>query len=152
MRVLIQRVTEASVTVEGDVVGAIGGGLLCLVAMQKGDDEANVKKSIERVLKYRVFSDDQGRMNQSALDTAAGILWVSQFTLAADTRKGLRPGFSDAAAPDTARALYDFSCEQLRDKGLDVAFGQFGADMKVALVNDGPVTFMLDFPPLESQS
>ncbi len=152
MRVLIQRVTEASVTVDGHVIGEIGAGLLCLVAMQKGDDETNVTKGIERVLKYRVFSDDQGRMNQSALDTGAGVLWVSQFTLAADTRKGLRPGFSEAAAPDVARALYDRSCQQLRSTGLDVAFGEFGADMKVALINDGPVTFMLDFPPPESHS
>lgn len=152
MRVLIQRVTEASVTVDGEVLGEIGAGLMCLVAMQKGDDEANVAKGIERVLKYRVFADEQGRMNRSARDAGAGVLWVSQFTLAADTRKGLRPGFSGAAAPDVAKDLYDYSCDYLRQSGLDVAFGQFAADMKVALINDGPVTFMLDFPPSETGS
>lgn len=152
MRVLMQRVTEASVKVDGDVVGEIDAGLLCLVAMQKGDDETNVAKGIERVLKYRVFADEQGRMNRSALDAGAAVLWVSQFTLAADTRKGLRPGFSDAAAPDMAKHLYDYSCDYLRQSGLDVAFGQFAADMKVALINDGPVTFMLDFPPSETRS
>ena len=145
MKALLQRVTEASVSVEGELVGRIGPGLLVLLGLDKGDDQELAGRMLDKLLAYRVFSDDQGRMNQSVSDIQGGVLLVSQFTLSADTRKGLRPGFSAALPPDEARELYDWTLDSLRGRhGGEVAAGKFGADMQVALVNDGPVTFMLE--------
>lgn len=143
MKVLLQRVTQASVTVQGETVGAIGQGLLLLVGLERDDTPEQVTRMAERVLDYRVFGDDQGRMNRSVRDIGGGVLAVSQFTLAADTRKGLRPGFSTAAAPERARALYEQFVADLQQRHQPVATGRFAADMQVALVNDGPVTFLL---------
>ena len=144
MRCLIQRVSEASVRVNNEVVGAINAGLLVLVGIQQGDDRERAKRMSERLLDYRVFADDSGRMNLSVRDIQGGVLLVSQFTLAADTRKGLRPGFSTAAPPDEAELLFDWFVDRVRSLHPSVATGQFGADMKVSLVNDGPVTFLLE--------
>ncbi len=140
---LIQRVTRARVEVDGDVVGAIGPGLLALVAVQPDDDEPTGIRLLDRVLDYRVFADDAGRMNRSLRQTGGGLLLVSQFTLAADTGKGLRPGFDGAAPPDVARARFDWLVERARRLHPDVACGRFGAHMQVHLVNDGPVTFWI---------
>ena len=144
MKALIQRVTEASVTVDNKIIGEINQGLLVLLGVEKQDDEAAVDKMVDRLLAYRVFSDAEGKMNLSVSDIAGGLLVVSQFTLAADTKKGLRPGFSSAAKPDVAEKLYESLVEKIRQRSVTVATGQFAADMKVALVNDGPVTFMLE--------
>ena len=144
MRALVQRVAEASVAVEGTVIGQTGPGLLVLVCAMAGDDEATAARLAARVARLRIFRDDQGRMNRSLLDTGGGALVVSQFTLAADTRSGNRPGFSSAAAPDEGRRLYEFFAESLRAQGIAVETGSFGADMAVRLVNDGPVTIWLD--------
>lgn len=146
MRGLIQRVSQASVTVDGEQVGKIDQGLLLLLGVQKGDTIEQADKLLQKILNYRVFSDDAGKMNLSLQDIQGGLLVVSQFTLAADTQKGLRPGFSSAAAPDLARELYEKfverACENYQaDK---VAAGIFAADMKVSLLNDGPVTFLLE--------
>lgn len=130
--------------VEGEVVGRIDRGLLVLLGIEKQDDESAVKKMVERLLAYRVFSDDAGKMNLNVTDVEGGLLMVSQFTLAADTRKGLRPGFSAAAAPQRAEALYKLAVETAAQSGLAVETGRFGADMKVHLINDGPVTFLLE--------
>jgi D-aminoacyl-tRNA deacylase len=141
---LIQRVTEARVDVDGDCVGRIGGGLLALVGVEPGDGEAQVARMAERLLGYRVFADGEGRMNRSLAETGGGLLLVSQFTLAADTRKGMRPGFSTAAAPEAAEAVFArLVAECRRRHGGAVETGRFGAHMAVALVNDGPVTFLL---------
>jgi D-tyrosyl-tRNA(Tyr) deacylase len=140
---LIQRVTEARVVVGGEVVGAIGRGLLAFVAVEPGDTEARAERLLERVLGYRVFPDAEGRMNLSVTDVGGGLLLVSQFTLAADTRKGMRPSFSSAAAPDEGRRLFEHLVQRARAAHPKVATGRFGADMQVALVNDGPVTFWL---------
>ena len=144
MRVLLQRVTQASVTVEGAVVGEIGRGLLVFVAVQRGDDELCTDRMATRLLAYRVFSDTAGRMNQDVRAVAGGVLLVSQFTLAADTHQGLRPGFSRAAQPELAKALYERMLGLLREQHAPVACGVFGANMQVSLVNDGPVTFLLE--------
>lgn len=144
MRVLVQRVTEASVQVDGQMIGQIGAGLLLLVCAMRGDDKAAVDKMAARVAKLRIFKDDDGRMNQSLADTGGAALVVSQFTLAADTRSGNRPGFSAAAAPDDGERLYEYFAQSLRDLGIHVETGQFGADMAVRLLNDGPVTIWLD--------
>ncbi|MFN3526465.1 MAG: D-aminoacyl-tRNA deacylase [Paracoccus sp. (in: a-proteobacteria)] len=144
MRALIQRVTEASVEVEDRIVGQTGPGLLVLVCAMQGDDEAAADKLAARVARLRIFRDDQGRMNRALLDTGGGALVVSQFTLAADTRSGNRPGFSAAAAPEDGRRLYDHFASALRALGIPVETGIFGADMKVRLLNDGPVTIWLD--------
>lgn len=144
MKALIQRVTEASVTVDGKVIGAIGQGLLVLLGVEREDDEALTEKMVERLLAYRVFADEAGKMNLSVRDIAGGVLVVSQFTLAADTRKGLRPGFSGAAAPEMAERLYRHMVQSLTGKLDMVSTGQFAANMQVSLVNDGPVTFMLE--------
>ncbi len=141
---LLQRVTQASVTVEGEVVGEIGRGILVLVGVQKGDDERRADRLLERLLGYRVFPDETGRMNLSLRDLEGGLLLVPQFTLAADTRKGTRASFTSAAPPDEGRRLFDHLLAQARKAHPDVASGRFGADMKVALVNDGPVTFWLE--------
>lgn len=144
MKALIQRVTEASVTVDGQVIGAIGQGLLVLLGVERNDNEQLVERMAERLLAYRVFADDAGKMNLSLADIGGELLLVSQFTLAADTRKGLRPGFSSAAKPDQAELLYQLLGEKIQQRGVLLATGKFAADMKVSLVNDGPVTFMLE--------
>lgn len=145
---LIQRVASASVSVDNEIVGAIGPGLLALVAVEPGDREPDADGLIERILAYRVFDDEAGRMNLSLRDVGGELLLVSQFTLAADTRKGLRPGFSTAADPATAQRvfLHGVAHAQRAWPGR-VATGRFGAHMRVALVNDGPVTFWLRFSP-----
>ena len=143
MKALIQRVTHASVVVDGETIGAIDQGLLVLLGVEKLDDESVAAKLLEKLLNYRVFSDSAGKMNLSVSDICGGILLVSQFTLAADTKKGLRPGFSAAAAPEDAKALYEYCLQWLQAKHATVAAGKFGADMQVSLTNDGPVTFML---------
>jgi D-tyrosyl-tRNA(Tyr) deacylase len=140
---LIQRVSRASVTVESRTVGAIGRGILALVGVEKGDDVAQGERLLERVLTYRIFEDDAGRMNLSLRDIGAGLLLVPQFTLAADTHKGTRPGFSTAEDPDRARELFTRVLELARARHSEVATGEFGAHMHVELVNDGPVTFWL---------
>jgi len=144
MIALIQRVLEASVTVAGERIAAIGPGLLALVAVQPGDDDARIVKMAERLLAYRVFADAAGRMNLSLAETGGGLLLVSQFTLAADTRSGLRPSFTSAATPDAARAGFDRLVAGCRARHGTVEIGRFGAHMQVALVNDGPVTFRLE--------
>lgn len=144
MRCLIQRVTRASVEVDGRVVGQIERGLLAFLGVQQGDDERRAELMAERLLAYRVFPDAAGRMNLDVRAVGGGVLVVSQFTLAADTRKGLRPSFSSAGGPEQALALYDFLVARLRELHAPVATGAFGADMQVSLVNDGPVTFMLE--------
>jgi D-tyrosyl-tRNA(Tyr) deacylase len=144
MLALIQRVTEARVTIDGDVAGAIGPGLLALVGIEPGDGDAQVARMAERLLGYRVFADAQGRMNLGLADTGGGLLLVSQFTLAADTSSGMRPGFSTAAAPERAEPLFNrllATCRQKHAPGVET--GRFGAHMVISLVNDGPVTFLL---------
>ena len=145
---LLQRVTQASVTVEGAIIGAIGRGLLVLVGVQAGDTAAQGERLLERLVTYRVFADDTGRMNRSLEETGGGLLLVPQFTLAADTHKGTRPGFSTAAAPELGRERFAalVALAEARLPGR-VATGLFGADMQVALVNDGPVTFWLEVKP-----
>ena len=141
---LIQRVTQASVSVDQQVVGNIGPGLLVLVAVEPGDGEPQYQRMAERLLGYRVFEDAGGRMNRSLADTGGGLLLVSQFTLAADTRSGMRASFTTAAPPDEARRGFDRLVEVCRERHLPgVETGQFGAHMVVSLVNDGPVTFLL---------
>lgn len=144
MRVLIQRVTQASVTVDAQIVGQTGPGLLILACAMRSDDDAAATALAGRVARLRIFRDDQGRMNRSVLDTGGTALVVSQFTLAADTRSGNRPGFSSAAAPDDGRRLYERFAQALCDLGVPTETGRFGADMQVALVNDGPVTIWMD--------
>ncbi len=144
MLCLIQRVTEASVRVDGEVIGRIGPGLLALVGVEPDDGDRQLARMTDRLLGYRVFADAEGRMNRSLADTGGGLLLVSQFTLAADTRSGMRPGFSTAAAPEEARRVFDRLVEACRARHAGaVATGRFGADMAVGLVNDGPVTFLL---------
>ncbi len=144
MKALIQRVSEARVVVEGETVGEIDQGLLVLLGVEKEDSHSQVKRMADKLLAYRIFADAEGKMNCSVSDIDGGLLVVSQFTLAADTRKGLRPGFSTAATPVLAEELYEALLAQLSDAGLKIQSGQFGADMKVGLVNDGPVTFLLE--------
>lgn len=141
---LIQRVKKASVTVNGEVTGEIQQGILLLLGIQKNDTEETANKLIEKILAYRIFSDENNKMNCNVQQIEGGILVVSQFTLAADTKKGLRPSFSSAAPPAQAEALYDYFVAQMRNKHPQVATGIFGADMQVSLINDGPVTFMLE--------
>ena len=141
---LLQRVSEAHVEVEGEEIAAIGRGLLVLIGVQRDDAEAQAERLLERLLGYRVFPDDSGRMNLSLNQIQGGLLLVPQFTLAADTRKGTRPGFSRAAAPDEGRRLFDFLQRQAQRQHAPVACGRFGADMQVTLTNDGPVTFWLE--------
>ncbi|MBO9456276.1 D-tyrosyl-tRNA(Tyr) deacylase [Paracoccus sp. R12_1] len=144
MRALIQRVTDASVEVEGRIVGQTGPGLLVLVCAMRGDQDETADKLAARIAKLRIFQDEAGKMNRSVLDIGGGALVVSQFTLAADTRTGNRPGFSAAAAPEDGRRLYEYFAASLRGHGIPVETGIFGADMKVRLLNDGPVTIWLD--------
>ncbi len=149
MKGLIQRVSQASVTVGGDVIGEISAGLLLFLGIERGDNTASATALLRKVASYRIFPDPQGRMNLSLRDTGGALLVVSQFTLAADTRSGTRPGFSTAAPPEQAEQLYGFFVDAARDSLGEgrVATGRFGADMKVALVNDGPVTFLLEVSP-----
>lgn len=143
MIALLQRVTSASVTVAGETVGAIDAGLMVLVAVEPGDGEAQAARICERLLGYRVFGDADGKMNRSVQDIGGGLLLVPQFTLAADTRKGMRPSFTTAAAPEEGRRWFERLVELARAAHPRVATGRFGAHMQVALVNDGPVTFWL---------
>jgi D-tyrosyl-tRNA(Tyr) deacylase len=143
MIALIQRVTEASVRVDGEAVGAIGPGLLALVAVEPGDDDARIARMAERLVGYRVFADADGKMNRSLADTGGGLLLVSQFTLAADTTRGMRPSFTSAAPPEAGRAGFDRLVALCRQRHGRVETGRFGAHMVVSLVNDGPVTFRL---------
>jgi D-aminoacyl-tRNA deacylase len=140
---LIQRVSEAAVTVDSRTVGRVGRGLLALIGVQRGDSAAQAERLLERVLTYRVFEDSEGRMNLSLRDISGGLLLVPQFTLAADTHKGTRPGFSTAESPDIARALFSDLVQLARGRHAVVETGEFGAHMQVSLVNDGPVTFWL---------
>ncbi|NVK13851.1 MAG: D-tyrosyl-tRNA(Tyr) deacylase [Rhodobacteraceae bacterium] len=144
MRALIQRVSEASVTVDGEVIGETGPGLLVLVCAMAGDSEAQADHLAAKISKMRIFKDEAGKMNRSVLDTGGSVLVVSQFTLAADTRSGNRPGFSTAAAPADGERLYEYFAARLAALGLKTAKGRFGADMKVRLLNDGPVTIWMD--------
>lgn len=141
---LLQRVNEASVRVDGDAVAAIGPGLLVFVGVQRQDGEPQADRLLERMLTYRVFADAEGRMNQSLRDTGGGLLLVPQFTLAADTAQGTRAGFSTAAVPADAARLFEYLCMKARAAWPGTVAGRFGADMQVALVNDGPVTFWLE--------
>lgn len=140
---LIQRVSSARVAVGDEIVGAIDGGILALAAVEPGDGAAQARRMAERLLGYRIFADEQGRMNRSLVDTGGGLLLVPQFTLAADTAKGMRPSFAGAAPPDEARAGFDLLLAACRACHQKVACGQFGAHMRVGLENDGPVTFLL---------
>ena len=144
MIALIQRVANAHVEVDGATVGAIGAGLVALVAVQPHDGEAQTQRLLDRILGYRIFADEQGRMNRSLAETGGGLLLVPQFTLAADTKKGMRPGFSTAAAPADAEHGFDRLVQRARAQHPRVEIGRFGAHMKVHLVNDGPVTFWLE--------
>jgi len=144
VKALLQRVSCASVTVSGELVGEIGGGLLVLLGLDQGDDEPAADRMLDRILAYRVFADGDGRMNLSVADVNGGVLLVSQFTLSADTGRGLRPGFSRALAPAQAEVLYAYMLQGLRRRHALVAAGVFGADMQVSLTNDGPVTFLLE--------
>lgn len=147
MIALLQRVSEASVEVDQEVVARIGPGLLVLAAVERGDAEAQAERLAERIVGYRVFEDAAGRMNLSLADTGGGLLLVSQFTLAADTRKGTRPGFSRAADPEIGRRLFERLVAAAGRRIPRVQTGRFGARMRVRLVNDGPVTFWLRTPP-----
>lgn len=144
---VLQRVREARVEVNGQTVGAIGAGLLVLVCAERGDTEMEADKLLAKILKLRIFSDAAGKMNQSVQDIGGGLLLVSQFTLAADTTGGNRPSFTQAAAPDEGRRLYDYVVAQARKVHPKVATGQFAADMQVHLINDGPVTIPLRMAP-----
>jgi len=144
MRALLQRVAEAEVRVGEEVVGATGPGLLVLVCAMRGDGEVQADTLAAKVAKLRIFKDENGKMNLSVRDAGGSALVVSQFTLAADTKRGTRPGFSEAAAPEEGRRLYERFAEALSREGVPVEAGRFGADMQVALVNDGPVTIWLD--------
>ena len=144
MKALIQRVRQARVEVADEVVGSIDQGLLVLVGVEREDDRARADKLLHKLLRYRVFSDENGKMNRSLVDVNGGLLLVSQFTLAADTGSGLRPSFSSAAPPALGEELYDYLVVQARLQHANVACGRFGADMRVYLQNDGPVTFLLE--------
>lgn len=144
MKALIQRVNRANVDVDGQCVGAIEHGLLALVGVEKGDSDADADKLLHKLLHYRVFSDPEGKMNQNVQQVEGGLLLVSQFTLAADTHKGLRPSFSSAAPPAEGERLFNYLVTRAQAAWQHVATGEFGANMQVSLVNDGPVTFLLE--------
>ncbi|WP_428624189.1 D-aminoacyl-tRNA deacylase [Sedimenticola sp.] len=144
---LLQRVTEASVRVDGEMIASINKGIVVLVGVERGDTEAEADRLLERLLGYRVFADDAGKMNLSLRDIKGDLLLVPQFTLPADTRKGTRPGFSTAAEPADGEFLFKYLIRQAQKSYSEVTFGRFGADMQVALVNDGPVTFWLQVSP-----
>lgn len=144
MKCVLQRVSEASVRVEDETVGAIGRGICCLLGVIRGDGEREARRLAERVARFRFFPDEAGKMNLSALDAGLEVLVISQFTLAADGRRGRRPSFDRAAPPELAEPLYELFCTHLRDLGLRVETGRFAAMMQVGLINDGPVTFVLE--------
>lgn len=144
MKALLQRVVAAHVAVGGETIGRIDKGLLVLLGVEKGDGDANAARMRDKLLAYRLFPDDQQRMNRNVVEAGGGILLVSQFTLAADTGKGLRPNFSPAAPPADAERLYKWLLAELAQRHAPVACGRFGADMQVHLINDGPVTFLLE--------
>ena len=144
MKIVLQRVKEASVTIDGEVHGAIGKGYMVLVGFNEEDNHEIIDRLVEKVIHLRVFEDENQKMNRSLLDVEGSILSISQFTLYADCRKGRRPSFIDAAKPDVSSPLYDYFNECLRNHGVHVETGVFGADMKCALINDGPVTIVLD--------
>ena len=146
---LLQRVRQARVEVDGATIGAIGPGLLVLVCAERGDTELEADKLLAKLLRLRIFNDDAGKINRSVQDVAGGLLLVSQFTLAADTSGGNRPSFTQAAAPDEGRRLYDYFVAQARAAHPNVATGQFAADMQVHLINDGPVTVPLRMAPAQ---
>lgn len=147
---LLQRVSAASVTIAGENVGAIERGILVLVGVERGDGETQARRLLERLLGYRIFPDQAGKMNLSLRDIAGGLLLVPQFTLAADTRQGMRPSFTPAASPAQGEALFEYLVTRARNEYSPVATGRFGADMQVSLINDGPVTFNLRVPPDEN--
>ncbi len=147
MIALLQRVSRAEVRVKGEVVGAIGLGMLVFIGVEKNDTQAEGRRLLDRLLRYRVFEDSDGRMNLSLAQTGGGLLLVPQFTLVADTRKGLRPGFSSGAEPEHGRRLFADLVDLARQSHAEVATGLFGAEMAVELINDGPVTFQLRTPP-----
>ena len=146
MKAVIQRASEASVTVDGETVGRIGAGLMVLLGVGREDTEAEADWLAEKIAHLRIFEDDNGKMNRSVIDCGGAVLLVSQFTLYGNCTKGRRPSFIDAAVPDTAQALYRQVAERLREKGLPVETGRFGARMSVSLVNDGPVTLIVETP------
>ena len=143
MLALIQRVTSANVIVEGQEIASISQGILALIGIEKGDTEADAKRLCERILGYRIFSDQQDKMNLSIKDIEGGLLLVPQFTLAADTKKGMRPSFSSAEKSGASRQLFEYFCHHCQEQYSQISLGKFGADMKVSLCNDGPVTFTL---------
>ncbi len=147
MKAVLQRVRQASVTVDGEQIGRIGQGLLVLLCAEHGDGELQADKMLAKILRLRIFADDDDKMNRSVQDVAGGLLLVSQFTLAADTSSGNRPGFSSAAAPADGRRLFDYFVQQARLAHADVQTGRFAANMQVSLVNDGPVTIPLRIDP-----
>jgi D-tyrosyl-tRNA(Tyr) deacylase len=144
MRAVLQRVERATVEVDGQAVGTIGAGLLVLLGVAKGDTHAHADYLADKILNLRIFADDAGKMNRSVIEAGGGILAVSQFTLYGDCRKGRRPSFDDAAPPELARPLYEYFVERLKSGNVPVETGVFQASMKIALVNDGPVTFVLE--------
>lgn len=144
MRAILQRVSRARVTVDGRITGEIAAGLLVLLGVRKGDSEAECEYLLDRVIGLRIFADAEGKMNRSVLDAGGSLLVVSQFTLYGDTRKGRRPGFDDAAPPETAKRLYDHFVAKARERGIRVETGEFQAMMSVELVNEGPVTFIVE--------
>ncbi|MEC8040826.1 MAG: D-aminoacyl-tRNA deacylase [Pseudomonadota bacterium] len=144
MRALLQRISHASVTVEGEKIGQSGPGLLILICAMQGDSEAQADHLAAKISKLRIFKDEAGKMNKSVKDIGGSALVVSQFTLAADTSRGNRPGFSTAASPEDGKALYEYFAAKLASEGLPVETGEFGADMKVELLNDGPVTIWME--------
>lgn len=144
MKALIQRVTSANVKVDGAITGEIGKGLLVFLAVEKNDTEASIEKLVHKLVHYRIFSDDENKMNLNIQDINGDILIVSQFTLAASTEKGLRPSFSDAASPEKAFKYYNYFVDKIRSASIPISTGIFGEDMKVELINDGPVTFLLN--------
>jgi D-tyrosyl-tRNA(Tyr) deacylase len=146
MIALIQRVTRAQVDVAGETIGKIGPGLLALVAVQPDDGEPQAQRMVERLLGYRIFADEAGKMNKSLSETNGGLLLVSQFTLAADTTKGMRPSFTSAASPESGHKWFDRLVDLAKNRHPPVEIGRFGAHMEISLVNDGPVTFWLDVP------
>lgn len=144
MRACVQRVSEASVTVEKEVISQIDGGFLVLVGVEKGDTERDTRYMADKLLGLRVFEDDDGKMNRSIVDAHGAMLIVSQFTLCGDVRKGRRPSFIDAAEPDEGERLYELLCDQIRSAGIEVQTGRFRTHMDVGLINDGPVTILID--------
>lgn len=144
MKAVIQRVEKASVSVDGKVVGEIGPGVMTLLGIERGDDEQRLRRLVQKICELRIFQDAQGKMNRSLIDVRGGHLLISQFTLAGDTRSGRRPSFTAAERPERARALYEQALEISRSLGVPTAGGIFQADMKVSLINDGPVTFLIE--------